>query len=357
LDKIFKGRIKAARMALALRKLGALLVTDIHNIRYLSGFTGSSAYVVITPERGYFFTDSRYLAQAGAEVKALKVRQYKLSGLEEVAGFLKKRGRGPVGFDGSGLSHAHYLRLRRAVRPLKLKSAPGVVCRLVKDAPEIEFIKASARLLDTGFTRARRLLRAGAFEDSVAFTLEVGLRKRGADGLAFDTIVASGARGALPHGKASRKRIRKGELVVLDMGVLLDGYNSDETRTFSIGPPTRRQREVHGAVKDAQSRAIDKIRAGVPVMEVDKAARGSIRKAGYAKFFTHATGHGVGLEVHEAPAVGPSSKGELVEGMVITVEPGIYIPGWGGVRIEDMALVRSDGCELLTNSSRELFSL
>jgi Xaa-Pro aminopeptidase len=353
MDKVFKARVKAVRKGLVGNKIGALFVTDMHDIRYLSGFAGSSAYVVIMPEMGYFYTDSRYFAQASADIKALKVRQFKSSGIDEAAASLKGRSKGPVGFD-AGMSHARYLRLKKALRPLRLRPVSGLIERQIKDASEIELMRASARLLDTGFARARRLLRAGAVEESVAFALEVGLRKKGAEALAFDTIIASGARGALPHGKASKKKIRRGELVVLDMGVLLDGYNSDQTRTFSVGPPTRRQREIHGAVRDAQSRAIDKIRAGVPAMEIDRAARESIKKAGYAKFFGHATGHGVGLEVHEAPGVASSSKGELAEGMVITVEPGIYIPGWGGVRIEDMALVTSSGCELLTNSSREL---
>ncbi len=353
MDKVFKARVAAVRKLLAGKKFGALLVTDLHDIRYLSGFTGSSAYVVITAERGYFYTDCRYFTQASAEIKALKVRQFKRSGLDEVAAFLKRRGAGRVGFD-TAMPHAHYLRLRKALRPLKLAPASGLIARHIKDASEIELMRASARLLDTGFVRARKLLRAGAVEELVALDLEFGLRKKGAEALAFDTIVASGARGALPHGKASAKLIRSGELVVLDMGVLLNGYNSDQTRTFSVGRATRRQKKVHGAVRDAQSRAIDKIKAGVPAMEVDMAARKSIKKAGYAKYFTHATGHGVGLEVHESPSVAPSVKAPLVEGMVITVEPGIYIPGWGGVRIEDMALVTSDGCELLTNSSREL---
>lgn len=359
MEGVLEERLERTREGLRRSGLGALLVTDIHNVRYLSGFTGSSAHVIITEEKGRFFTDPRYSAQAGLEVSGLKVKVYKKSWLDEAARFLRGLGLGPIGFEGGDLSHDNYIRLRRSVKPLRLKSAPEVVhnVRLKKDGFEIERIKGSARVLDMGFKEARKLLCPGVLENEAAFGLEIFLRKRGADALAFDTIIASGERGALPHGKAAEKRIKKGDLVVVDMGVLLNGYNSDETRTYCMGRPTRRQREVFGIVLDAQSRAIDKIKAGVPAVEVDKAARASIRKAGYAKYFGHATGHGVGLQVHEGPVIGPLSKEILAEGMVITIEPGIYVPGWGGVRIEDMAVVRSDGCEVLTNSPRELLSL
>ncbi len=356
---MLEGRLERTRQGLKASGLGALLVTDMHNVRYLSGFTGSSAHVIITSDKAHFFTDPRYLAQAGSEVKGLKVKLYKKNRLDEAARFLRGLDRSPIGFEGGDLSHDDYIRLRRSVKPLKLTSAPEVVhnVRLKKDGFEIGRIRCSARVLDLGFKEARKALRPGALENVVAFALEVFLRKRGADALAFDTIIASGKRGALPHGKAAKKRIKKGELVVVDMGALVNGYNSDETRTYCMGHPTRRQREVYGAVLDAQSRAIDKIKAGVPAMEVDKAARASIRKAGYGKYFGHATGHGVGLQVHEGPVIGPLSKEVLAEGMVITIEPGIYVPGWGWVRIEDMAVVRSDGCEVLTNSPKELLSL
>lgn len=266
---------------------------------------------------------------------------------------------GILGFDGTSLCYDTYTRVKKAVTPVKLKPASGVVTgvRLCKDAFEFELIRASVKALDRGFKAVQRFLRPGVAEKEAAFKVETFFRKNGADSLAFDTIIASGARGALPHGLASDKKIKKGELVVVDMGVTVNGYNSDETRTFSIGRATRRQKEVYGTVLEAGLSAIEKVRAGVKASRVDAAARGWIRRAGYGKFFGHATGHGVGMAVHEGPVVGPGSKDVLEEGMVVTIEPGIYIPGWGGVRIEDMVAVRRDGPEVLTNTTRELICL
>ncbi|MDP2689128.1 MAG: M24 family metallopeptidase [Deltaproteobacteria bacterium] len=218
-------------------------------------------------------------------------------------------------------------------------------------------MKDSARVLDRGFAEAARVIRGGVTEKEAASLIELSFRKAGADGLAFDTIVASGPRAALPHGKASSKRVKRGELVVADMGVALNGYNSDETRTFSVGRPSPEQRKVYQTVLDAQMRAIEKVAPGVKAAEVDSEARSLIEKAGYGKFFGHGLGHGVGLDVHEPPSLSPLSKETLEEGMVVTIEPGIYIPGWGGVRIEDMVLVMKDGFEVLTTTSKDLVSL
>lgn len=356
---LYKARLKNLRAEMAGKKLDALLVTDLKNIRYLSGFTGSSAYIIVSADKAFFLTDPRYTAQSKEEVAGYKVRIFKkaLETITEAIGEIKPAA---LGFESNNINFDNYQRLRKATRgKARLTPSTGLVNKLrqKKDAFEIERLRSSARLLDKGFSRAMKLVAPGVMERDAAFQIESFWKKSGAESLAFDTIIASGERGALPHGKASDKKVKKGELVVVDMGCLLAGYNSDETRTFVTGRPTARQKEIYGIVKDAQAAAVASIKPGIKASAVDLAARKIIDKAGYGKYFGHGTGHGVGLDIHEGPGVGPTSEEVLEEGMVITVEPGIYIPGWGGVRIEDMALVTKSGPELLTSTTRDLVIL
>ncbi|MBI2399822.1 MAG: aminopeptidase P family protein [Deltaproteobacteria bacterium] len=356
---LYRERLKRLRSSMAGKKLGAFVVTDLKNIRYLTGFTGSSAYAIVSSDKAFFLTDPRYTAQSREEVKGFRVKIFKkaLDTVAEILGGIKAAA---VGFESGSVSFDNYSKLAKALKgKAKLKASAGLVSALrsVKDQFEIEKITEAAKLLDKGFIHALKVVKPGAIEREAAFSIETFWKKRGAEGLAFDTIIASGERGALPHGKASEKRIKKGELVVIDMGALLNGYNSDETRTFVTGRPTAKQKEVYQVVRDAQAAAIESIRPGVKASAVDLAARSVIGKAGYGKYFGHGTGHGVGLDIHESPGLGPTSIDVLEEGMVITVEPGIYIPGWGGVRIEDMALVTKNGAKLLTSTNRDLVIL
>lgn len=352
------GRLRRLKGLLEGQRIDAVLVTDIKNIRYLTGFTGSSAYLAVTVDKGYFITDSRYAGQAALEVKGFRIRQCQkaLDLIKETVASLKVE---TLGFEPENLNYAAYLRIRKALKGVRLKPVPGLLTglRVRKDRFEVERIKDSARLLDSGYEKAGELICPGVAERATAIEIETFLKMAGADAMAFDTIVASGPRGALPHGKASDKKIKKGELVVLDMGVCLNGYNSDETRTFGVGRPSLKLREIYDAVRGAQELALEKVRPGVAAKDVDSAARARIEKKGYGKFFGHGTGHGVGLDVHEAPNVGPASEEVLEEGMVITVEPGIYVPGLGGARIEDMALVVRGGCEVLTRRPKDLLCL
>ncbi len=333
-------------------------MTDLRNIRYLSGFTGSSAYLVISGDGNWFLTDSRYTTQAAAEVKGFKKKTYRKA-LEEVTGLIKDLRLKKVGFESDHLSFDAYSRFQKALPLIKFKPTRGMTAKLraQKDPFEAERINDSIKVLDLGFRKAMRSLAAGVVEKDAAIAIELDFKKNGADGIAFDTIIASGYRAAMPHGKAAGKTIKKGELVIVDMGVLLNGYNSDETRTYCIGKASRLQKKVYDIVLQAQERALEKIRPGISAAAVDFEARSFIDKAGYGKYFGHGTGHGVGLEIHESPYIGPFSKDVIEEGMVVTVEPGIYIPGWGGVRIEDMARVVSGGCEVLTKSSKKLICL
>ncbi|MBI5562595.1 MAG: aminopeptidase P family protein [Deltaproteobacteria bacterium] len=353
-----KKRRALVREEAARRGVDGFLVTDIRNIRYLSGFTGGSAYMLVTAGRDWFLTDSRYGEQARDEVRAASLRIYKKP-LEAIAALVSELRLKVVGFESNNLTVDAHGRLRKVLSGVRLKPVSGFIngIRARKDRFEIEQLRASARLLSLCYETTERMLRPGVVESEVAFEAEAAARDAGAEGLAFDTIMASGWRGALPHGKASDKRVRKGELVVADMGVVFNGYNSDCTRTYCVGRAGAREREVYQVVLDAQRRAIETIRPGVPCSEVDRAARDYIAEAGYGGYFGHGTGHGVGLDIHEQPVVGPASKDALAEGMVITVEPGIYIPGWGGVRIEDMALVTKDGFEILTGTAKDLLCL
>ncbi|HAO93874.1 MAG TPA: hypothetical protein DCR11_08340 [Deltaproteobacteria bacterium] len=332
----------------------AFLVTDIKNIRYLSGFTGSTAYAIVTRDVAWLVTDSRYMTQARAEAKGFKVRLFRKA-IETLKELLVELKVATLAFESNSIAYAFLLRLRKAFKGVKLKPAPNAIQKLraVKDADEVALIRASAALLDAGYKKAESILRPGVVERDAALEIEFAFRSMGAEGLAFDTIIASGERAALPHGKADFKKIKKGDLVVVDMGVLKDGYNSDETRTYCIGRATSEQRKVYEVVKAAQEKALDALKPGVSASAVDFVARQYIEKAGYGRYFGHGTGHGVGLDIHESPGIGPLSKDVLREGMVVTVEPGIYIPGWGGVRIEDMALVVKGGYELITATSKD----
>ncbi len=310
---------------------------------------------------GTLVVDSRYDEQASTEVgRPYRVRVFRKGrALDAAARVVRSIGAVALGVDFTKIPHAAYIAVRKAVAGVKVRNAAGLVSHLraVKDSTEVELIRRSAALLDKGFAMAGQSIKAGAIEREVADSVEMRLRRRGATRMSFDTIIATGKRGALPHGLASDERIASGDLVVVDMGVVLEGYCSDETRTFCAGKASKRARKIYTTVLEAHDRAIEKVRAGVRASVVDSAARSHIKKAGFGKYFGHATGHGVGLEIHEPPFVGPKSTDTLTEGMVITVEPGIYIPGFGGVRIEDMLLVTSTGCEVLTNAPRELVCL
>jgi len=363
-----RSRLREVRKNASEHGVDAFLVTDIKNIRYLSGFTGSSAYIIVIGEvgnsLGVFLTDSRYTETARVEARGFTVKQYSKA-LDSVAAEVKSSGIKTLGFEANHLPYETFARLKKALGHVRLKPLTGMVSsiRARKDAAELRLIRESAGLLDRGFEAVSGLLRSGAIEKDVAWGIESFLRtSRGgnapvADAFAFDPIIASGPRGALPHGKASDKKIKKGELVVVDMGVLLNGYNSDETRTYCVGRAGIKQKKIFDVVSEAQMRAIEKIKPGRAAKDVDAAARGCIEKAGFGKYFGHGTGHGVGLDVHEAPIIGPYSKDILEEGMVVTVEPGIYIPGLGGVRIEDMVHVVKGGAEIITKTPRCLVCL
>jgi Xaa-Pro aminopeptidase len=354
-------RQRNLRDHLATTRFDALLVSHLPNVRYLCGFTGSSGLLLIEEGGSVFFTDVRYDTQAHAEVKAAKVviaRQAMLSAAAERIASL--RGRKAIAIEADHVTVSDRKRLNDLLPSrLRLKNASSLVERerLVKDEDELVLIRTAVNLGAKLFDRALEVIRPGVKESDVAAEMEYAARLAGAEEMSFPTIIASGARSALPHGRASEKPIKPGGFVVCDFGVILGGYCSDQTRTVWVGNVSESAREAYEAVLEAQQAAISAVRPGVSVGEVDSAARKVLRKRGLGRYFTHSTGHGVGLEIHEAPRVAAGQKTVLRPGMVITIEPGVYFPGKWGVRVEDMVTVTARGCEILTPTRKDFLAI
>jgi len=345
--------------------LPGLLVTHPPDVRYLSGFTGSSAALGVTRRRERLFTDGRYTAQAAEEVKAAPVQI--VAGPPAIAAvqwLAAQPGVALAGFDPARAAVAD-LTLWKAELPSRLRRsflsatpAPLVEgLRMVKDDDELDAIKEAALVGCRLFEHILGFLRPGVAEIGVAAELEHRARLLGAEGMSFETIVASGARSALPHGRATAARLPRRGFVTLDFGIILNGYCSDMTRTVFLGTPKPSERSAYQAVLDAQQAAVRAVTAGAICAEVDEAARGILRERGLAEAFTHSTGHGVGLEIHEPPRIGANQKTRLEAGMVVTIEPGVYLPGKFGIRIEDMVAVTRSGCEVLTPATKALIEL
>ena len=360
----FHARQAKLREHLATTRFDGLLISHLPNLCYLCGFTGSAGLLLVEESSSIFFTDVRYDTQAHEEVKAAKVVVARKSMFEAVADLLESRRkrarRWDIGIEAEHFTIAEKKRLAKLLPVgVRLKDAPSIVERerMIKDDAELEFLRAAVALGATLFDRALKVLRPGVKEVEVAAEMELAARRGGAEGMSFPTIIASGPRSALPHGRASEQAIAPGGFVVCDFGVILAGYCSDQTRSVWVGPPSEKARSAYEAVREAQQAALDVVKPGVTAGEVDEAARKVLRKAELGKYFTHSTGHGVGLEIHEPPRVASGQKTVLKPGMVITIEPGVYFPGKWGVRIEDMVAVTERGCEVLTPTSKELIAV
>ena len=352
------------RAAMTKQKIAALLVTHLPDVRYLCGFTGSNAALAITARHALLVTDGRYTAQAAAEVKGAEVRIAKGPALAEACRFLAAARVKHAYYDGEQTTVAALDAMQEAVKgsakkqffqllPFPLVSAQ----RMVKDAAEIEQMAAAAALGVRLFDHILGFLRPGIPENAVASELEYRARLWGAEAMSFPTIVASGERSAYPHGTASEAKLPRRGFVTLDFGVILNGYCSDMTRTVHLGRPTEREREAYDAVLAAQENAVAAVAAGRKAGDVDEAARSVLREAKLADYFTHSTGHGVGLEIHESPRIAMAQQTLLTKGMVITIEPGIYIPGEFGLRIEDTVVVERRGCQVLTPATKAWIEL
>lgn len=357
----FRKRLQRVRAVLAERELGGLLVTHLPNVRYLSGFTGSSALLLAAPAGVRLVTDSRYGEQAAEEAaepaRVRVARDGRLEAVAEAAAELEVRGR--VAYESQHVTVRQREKLSERCPGLAWTGVEGLVesWRARKEPGEVERIRSAAELGDRVLEELLAVVEEGTTERALAAELDYRLRLAGSEGVAFDTIVAAGPRSALPHATPGARPLREGDLVLLDFGARVDGYCSDMTRTFVLGRASDWQREVHGAVRRAQAAAVEAVAPGVAASEVDEAAREVLREAGLEERFGHSTGHGLGLEVHEDPSLSRRSDATLDPGAVVTVEPGAYLPGRGGVRIEDDVSVEESGARSLTGFSRELREL
>ena len=346
-------RTEKLRRAIISKKIDALLVTNIKNVRYLTGFTGSSAFAIITRAGSYFVTDFRYTEQAENEVKGCELGLESGSRIAVIKGMLRKLGIVRLGFE-SGATYDFYEQLKRL--PVRLSAQKGLVedLRLVKDAQELSSIQEAISRAERAFLATKPFIRAGVTERAVGLRLEEELKKRGCRHAAFDIIVASGKNSSMPHAGQTCKKIGKGDFVIIDWGGEADGYYSDMTRTLLMGGPDLEQKKkIYNIVNRARGKAVQAVSAGKGSSEVDAAARKFIADAGFGDFFGHGTGHGIGLDVHEAPRISRTAYRPLADGMVFSIEPGIYLPGVGGVRIEDLVLVKGRG-KILTSLGRRL---
>lgn len=355
-----KGRIQRLRGQMQHFNMDAILITNKPNRYYLSGFTGSSALLYITMEKAQLITDFRYIEQANSQCQEYEIIDQETDGLIAAAMKLAKKDHiKSIGFESEHISYSTYLELKE-YQEYEFLPAKSLVEKLrqIKDEAELSKMRQAAKIADDAFSSIVLFIKEnyqkGLTERDVALKLEALMKENGASKTSFESIVASGAKSSLPHAEPDQNTLKHGDFVVMDFGCVFQGYCSDMTRTVVIGEPTDKHREIYQIVLKAQMEALSYIRSGLEGKAVDKVARDIITEAGYGKFFGHGLGHSVGIEIHENPRFSPKEPNVIEEGMVLTVEPGIYIPGFGGVRIEDMVIIKDNGIENLTHSPKEL---
>lgn len=348
-------RLEALRQGSAERGIEAMLVSRPENIRYLSGFNGSAGFLLISREKALLVTDFRYIEQAQRQAPGYEVVRIGGELAARLPELLHSLGVARLGFEAAHMTFAAYGRLDKARgESAALVPQEGLVesLRTVKNEAELDALSRACALADAAFSHIAGLLRPGMTEKQAAWEVEKFMRENGADALAFDTIVASGPNAALPHHHPGDRAIQEGEPIIFDLGAKVDGYCSDLSRTLCLGEPDGRFTRVYDLVLGAQLVALNTIQGGMTGMEADRLARTVIEQAGHGEAFGHGLGHGVGLEIHEGPRLGPSSTDNLADGMTFTVEPGVYLSGWGGVRIEDTVALREGKPARLTHSPK-----
>ncbi len=351
-------RIQRLREQFKEHDIDGIIITSPYNRRYMTNFTGTAGAAIISERKATFITDFRYVDQATEQAKEFEIVQHSGPIFEEIAKQVEKMGIKKLGFEGEHVSYQTYEIYQKQIHST-LVPVNGLVekLRLLKEKAEIDIIQTAADIADAAFSHITNYIKAGISELDVSNELEFFMRKQGATASSFDIIVASGIRSALPHGVASSKIIKKGELVTLDFGAYYKGYCSDITRTVAVGEPSEQLRSIYDTVLAAQLKGMDGIKPGLTGKEADALTRDYIKDKGYGDYFGHSTGHGIGLEVHEGPPLSMKSEIVLEPGMVVTVEPGIYISGVGGTRIEDDVLITVDGNYSFTSSPKELLIL
>lgn len=339
-------------------ELTAVLVSKRHNVRYFSGFAGSAGVLLVSGAARKLFVDFRYVEQAERSAPAYEIVRSWGNPLDSALDFIAEQNWSTVGYEEDALTVAEFHKMTGRTGPDRWRAVHLDGLRQVKTGEEIACIAQAAEIVDMAFARILSFLQPGIAEQAVAARLEYEMRKLGSQRTAFDTIIAGGSRSALPHGAASERQLAKGDLVVLDFGAVVDGYHSDMTRTVCLGTADERQRHIYTTVLAAQQSALTAVKAGASCRGVDQVARKLIQDAGFGDHFGHGLGHGVGLAIHESPRLSPHAEDVCLEaGMVVTVEPGIYLPGWGGVRIEDLVVVSETGCQILSQTPKALLEL
>lgn len=351
-------RVEKVRNTMRELEIDGLIVYSPYNLRYLANFTGTTGYALLTLDEAYFVTDARYTQQAQKQAQGYTVIEHKTGWMGVFADLIQKHHLKHVGFEADHVSVAMLEAFEDAF-DTNLVATTGIVekIREIKDEKEIQTIREACRISDAAFLHILNVMKAGMSEIEVANELDFFMRKQGASGVSFDTIIASGVRSSMPHGVASEKLIEKGDLVTLDFGCYFQGYVSDMTRTIAVGEPIDQLKEIHDVVLQAQLLVSTAAGPGKTGVELDAIARDYIASRGYGDYFTHSTGHGIGLEIHEAPNVSRIATQAFVPGNVITNEPGIYLPGVGGVRIEDDIIIHENGGEVIQQVPRELIIL
>ena len=353
-------RLRKLQTSIAERGLDALLLSQPENLRYLSGFTGSSAWLLISGQNAILATDFRYVEQAKGESSDFEIIQTKQELRDWFPGLVSDLGCHKLGFEANFISYEGYCKLSAAIETkqvnLELVPTTGMVeqLRSVKEPEELEFITKAVELVDTVFEQAKAIIRPGITEKEAAWEIERFLRQTGSEGMPFEIIVASGPNSALPHAQPTQKIIYSGEPVLIDMGARTSGYCSDVSRTLFLGETDKSLREIYDIVLKAQTTAIERIESCMDASQADQLARSVVAQVGYGDAFGHGLGHGVGLAVHEFPTINPSSSDLLTDGMVFTIEPGIYLAGQGGVRIEDMVVLEDGKVKVLSKAMRDL---
>jgi Xaa-Pro aminopeptidase len=352
-------RVNRLREVMDEQKIDAFFVSNSYNRKYLSGFTGSAAYLLITKDRSILFTDFRYTTQASQQAKSFEVIEHKPKVMHSVKEVLNALNIKQLAFEQNDISYGTYQSYSEELGDIQLIPTSQIVekLRMIKDQSEIKIMQEAADLADKAFSYILEKIKSGVTEKEIAMELEFYMRKEGATSSSFDMIVASGERSALPHGVASDRTLGSNEFVKLDFGAYYQGYCSDITRTVVLGKPTDKHKEIYDIVLEAQMHALENIKPGMTGKQADALARDVIKKYGYGDQFGHGTGHGLGMEVHENPRLSMRDETVLEPGMVVTVEPGIYLPGFGGVRIEDDIVITEDGIHVLTHSSKNLITV
>jgi Xaa-Pro aminopeptidase len=353
-------RLERLRQVMKQQELQAILITNAFNRLYMTGFTGSSGYVYITRDRAVFLTDFRYMTQASQEITGYEILEHQPAGPTTlVKELLQKQGINQLGFEQDDVTYGAFVGYQRDFAGIELVPTNQMIekLRMIKDAGELQIMQEAADLADQTFSHILTKLKPGVSELDIALEIEIFIRKNGGTSTSFDTIVASGERSALPHGRASERKLQVNEFVKMDFGAYYKGYCSDITRTVMLGKPTDKHKEIYDIVLEAQLHCLDNLKPGMTGSAGDALARDVIVKYGYGDNFGHGTGHSLGMEIHESPRLSKQDNTILTPGMVVTVEPGIYLPGFGGVRIEDDVVLTDTGIKILTNSTKDFLTI